>query len=130
LTQGWALSGITRVSSGFPVTIKSNNDNSLPGSISNGVNNYSFDPPDYNGEPLSLNGNPRQGLPYFNTAAFSESARGSPGNVSRRSFYGPGMLNFDLALRKDFKLPEGSLMQLRVETLNTFNHAHSSDRLR
>jgi hypothetical protein len=123
LTQGWALSGITRISSGFPVIIKSNNDNSLQGSIPNGVNNYSLDTADYNGEPLSLNGNPRNGLPYFNTAAFSESALASPGNVSRRSFYGPGILNFDLALLKDFKLPEGSLMQLRVETFNTFNHA-------
>ncbi|HMD48687.1 MAG TPA: TonB-dependent receptor, partial [Bryobacteraceae bacterium] len=123
LTQGWSVSGITRVSSGFPVTIKSNNDNSLQGSIPNGVNNYSLDTADYNGAPLDLNGNPRNGLPYFNPAAFAESALGSPGNVSRRSFYGPGMLNFDLALLKDFKLPEEKLLQLRVETFNTFNHA-------
>lgn len=123
LTQGWSLSGITRISSGFPVTIKSNNDNSLQGSIPNGVNNYSLDTADYNGLPLDLNGNPRNGLPYFNPDAFTESALGSPGNASRRSFYGPGMLNFDLALLKDFKLPEEKLLQLRVETFNTFNHA-------
>ena len=123
VTQGWSLSGITRISSGFPVTIKSNNDNSLQGSIPNGVNNYSLDTADYNGAPLDLNGNPRNGLPYFNTAAFSESALGTPGNVSRRSFYGPGMLNFDLALLKDFNLPDEKLLQLRVETFNTFNHS-------
>jgi carboxypeptidase family protein/TonB-dependent receptor-like protein len=123
LTQGWALSGITRISSGFPVTIKSNDDNSLQGSIPNGVNNYSLDTADYNGAPLNLNGNPRNGLPYFNAAAFSESALGSPGDVSRRSFYGPGMLNFDMALLKDFKLRESRLLQLRLETFNTFNHA-------
>jgi len=123
LSQGWSLSGITRISSGFPVTIKSNDDNSLQGSIPNGVNNYSLDTADYNGLPLELNGNPRNGLPYFNPDAFSESALGSPGNASRRSFYGPGMLNFDLALLKDFKLPEDKLLQLRVETFNTFNHA-------
>ena len=68
------------------------------GSIPNGVNNHSLDLPDYNGAPLQLNGNPRNGLPYFNVAAFSENALGTPGNASRRSFYGPGTLNFDLAL--------------------------------
>ena len=30
-------------STGFPVTLKSNDDNSLQGSIPNGVNNYSLD---------------------------------------------------------------------------------------
>jgi len=123
LTEGWTISGITRISSGFPVTIKSNDDNSLQGSIPNGVNNYSLDTADYNGAPLNLNQNPRNGLPYFDTAAFSESALGSPGSASRRSFYGPGMLNFDIALLKDFKLRESKLVQLRMETFNTFNHA-------
>ncbi len=123
LTEGWTISGITRISSGFPVTIKSNADNSLQGSIPNGVNNYSLDTADYNGAPLNLNQNPRNGLPYFNAAAFSESALGSPGDASRRSFYGPGMLNFDIALLKDFKLRESKLVQLRMETFNTFNHA-------
>src|SRR5262249_10084271 len=36
-TQGWSLSGITRISSGFPVTIHSDGDNSLQGSLPNGV---------------------------------------------------------------------------------------------
>ncbi len=122
LTQGWSISGITRVSSGFPVTLKSNGDNSLMGSIPNGVNNYSLDLPDYNGLPLGLNGNPRNGLPYFNLDAFTENALGTPGNASRRSFDGPGMLNFDLALLKSFPFSEGKALQLRIETFNTFNH--------
>ena len=67
LTSGWELSGITRASTGFPVTLRADGDNSLMGSIPNGVNNHSFDLPDYNGAPLNLNGNPRNGLPYFNT---------------------------------------------------------------
>jgi len=123
LTQGWSISGITRVSTGFPVTIKSNDDNSLQGSIPNGVNNYSLDTADYNGQPLNLNGNPRNGLPYFNADAFSQSALGSPGNAARRSFHGPGMVNFDLALLKDFKITEHKTLQFRMESFNTFNHA-------
>ena len=79
-------------------------DNSLKGSIPNGVNNHSLDLPDYNGAPLELNGNPRNGLPYFNVSAFSDNALGTPGNASRRSFYGPGELNFDLALLRSFQI--------------------------
>lgn len=122
LTQGWDISGITRASTGFPVTLKSNDDNSLQGSIPNGVNNYSLDIGQYTGAPLNLNGNPRNGLPYFNPEAFVQADLGTLGNASRRSFYGPGALNFNISLLKDFKITESKLLQLRIETFNTFNH--------
>jgi hypothetical protein len=121
--EGWAISGITRISSGFPVTLHADGDNSLTGSIPNGVNNHSTDLPDYNGAPLNLNANPRNGLAYFNVAAFSDNALGTPGNAGRRSFFGPGALNFDIALLKDWRLAESKLLQFRLETFNTFNHA-------
>lgn len=124
LTDGWQISGITRISSGFPVTLHSDEDNSLMGSIPNGVNNHSLDLPDYNGLPLNLNHNPRNGLPYFNLAAFSENALGTPGSASRRSFYGPGEINFDFALLKTVQLSESKGMQLRIEAFNAFNHTN------
>jgi hypothetical protein len=122
LTRGWTVSGITRASTGFPVTLRSNGDNSLMGSIPNGVNNYSLDLPDYNGASLKLNDNPRNGLPYFNTAAFSVNALGTPGDASRRSFYGPGMFNSDIALLRRFRFSESKTLQFRIESFNTFNH--------
>jgi len=122
LTQGWELSGITRASTGFPVTLKSNDDNSLQGSIPNGVNNYSLDIGQYTGAPLNLNGNPRNGQPYFNLAAFTQSDLGTLGNASRRSFHGPGALNFNISLLKNFNIAEAKLLQLRIESFNTFNH--------
>ena len=121
--EGWSVSGIARASSGFPVTMHADGDNSLMGSIPNGVNNHSLDLPDYTGAPLNLNGNPRNGLPYFDLAAFSPNALGTPGSASRRSFYGPGMLNFDIALLKSFRLFESKALQFRLESFNTFNHA-------
>ena len=123
LTSGWELSGITRASTGFPVTLRADGDLSLMGSIPNGVNNRSLDLPDYNGAPLNLNGNPRNGLPYFNTSAFTDNALGTPGSASRRSFYGPGMLNFDMALLKSFQFTEARSLQFRMEAFNAFNHA-------
>src|SRR5580692_4919791 len=103
LTQGWSISGITVATSGFPVNLHVDGDNSLQGSIPNGVNNYSLGMPDYNGAPLQLSGNPRNGQPYFNVSDFSDNALGTVGNASRRSFYGPGQLNFNLALLRSFR---------------------------
>lgn len=122
LLGGWELTGITRASTGFPVTLKSNDDNSLQGSIPNGVNNYSVDIGQYTGAPLELNGNPRNGLPYFNPDAFTAAALGTLGDANRRSFHGPGALNFDMALLRNFNITESKFLQLRIETFNTFNH--------
>ena len=123
VTSGWSLAGITRISSGFPVTLHEDGDNSLMGSIPNGVNNHSLDLPDYNGLPLSINSNPRNGQPFFNIAAFNQAALGTDGTVSRRTFYGPGQFNFDLALLRDFHVTEKDRLQFRFESFNTFNHA-------
>ena len=123
LTDSWAVSGITRLSTGFPVSLHADGDNSLMGSLPNGVNNHSIDRPDFVQGPLNLNHDPRNGLPYFNTDLFPANALGSPGLASRRSFYGPGMFNFDIALLKTFKFAEAKQLQFRFETFNTFNHA-------
>jgi hypothetical protein len=122
LTKGWSISGITRVSSGFPVTISADGDNSLMGSIPNGVNNHSIDLPDFSGGSLSANRDFKKSLIYFDTSRFTPNALGTPGDSSRRFFYGPGMFNFDLALLKSFSFSESRALDFRVETFNTFNH--------
>ena len=122
LTRGWSISGITRASTGFPVTISSDGDRSLQGSLPNGVNNRSLDRPDFAPGPLQLNHDPRNGLEYFNTSLFSPNVLGTPGTASRRSFYGPGAINFDIALRRIFKFTESRALEFRFETFNTFNH--------
>ena len=124
LTRGWSLSGITRFASGFPVTMINNGDNSLIGSNPNGVNNSSIDEPDYSGGPLHLNHNPRKpGNRYFDTASFTMNALGTPGTAKRRFFYGPGAVNYDMALAKSLALTGSKSMLFRVEAFNVFNHA-------
>jgi hypothetical protein len=123
-TQGWALSGITHFSSGFPVTLYNYGDNSLLGAEPNGVNNYGVDQPQYTPGPLDLNHNPRQdNHVYFNTALFSLQPLGQPGNARRRFFYGPGIDNYDMALSKTTPLTESKSLEFRVEAFNIFNHA-------
>lgn len=121
-TEGWQISGITRVSSGFPVTMYADGDNSLQGSIPNGVNNHSLDLPDFIPGPLNLTSHPQNGQPYFNTALFTDNALGTPGNASRRGFHGPGSFNTDLTLAKHLAFTETKVLEFRLETFNIFNH--------
>jgi hypothetical protein len=123
LTDGWALSGITRFASGLPVTFASFGDQALMYVQNNGVNSVSIDLPNYAPGNLEINHNPRNGQPYFNTALFTPNALGTQGNAKRRFFYGPGINNFDMALHKTTKLTESKILEFRFETFNTFNHA-------
>ncbi len=45
LTDDWSISGTTRFATGFPVTLTDNSDNSLLGTLGNGINNYLLDTP-------------------------------------------------------------------------------------
>jgi Carboxypeptidase regulatory-like domain len=122
-TEGWWLSGITRLSSGLPVTLYNSTDSSLLGSMPNGINNNGVDTPEYAGGNLAVNTNARNGSPAFNTALFGVPALGTIGNAPRRFFYGPGLENFDMALQKEFSVGESRMLQFRVEAFNVFNHA-------
>jgi hypothetical protein len=44
------------------------------------------------------------------------------GNAHKDAVVGPGRLNFDTALYKSFAMTEGSHIELRFESFNTFNH--------
>ena len=123
LTQGWALSGVTRFASGLPVTFASSSDNYLVQVQNNGVNATSIDMPNYDGSGYKINHNPRNGRPYFNTSAFTPNALGTQGNSRRRMFYGPGIDNYDMALHKQTKFAEGRSLELRLEMFNAFNHS-------
>jgi hypothetical protein len=122
-TKGWALSGITRFSTGIPVTFASQGDNYLVQVQNNGVNSVSIDMPNYDGSGYHLNHNPRNGRPYFNTAAFTPNALGTQGNSKRRMFYGPGIDNYDMALHKIVNFKEQRSLEARFEMFNAFNHA-------
>lgn len=122
-TDGWSLSGITRFATGIPVTFASFGDNYLVQVQNNGVNSVSIDMPNFTPGPLNLNHNPRNGRVYFNTSLFTPNALGTQGNARRRMFYGPGLDNYDAALRKVTRLRESTELELRVEMFNVFNHA-------
>jgi hypothetical protein len=123
LTEGWSISGTTRFASGFPVTLFDDSDNSLLGTLGNGVNNNLLDTPQFTAGPLEINTNPRNGRPEFNTSLFATEPLGQLGNSRRRIFYGPGINNFDLQLTKNIRLTESKSLDLRIEAFDAFNHA-------
>ena len=123
LTTEWSLSGTTRFAAGFPVTLYDNSDNSLLGTLGNGVNNYLLDTPQHLPGLLKINTNGRNGKPAFDTALFPEENIGQLGNAKRRVFYGPGINNFDLALQKNVRLSDARSLEFRTEAFNAFNHA-------
>ncbi len=123
LTEGWSISGTTRFSSGFPVTLYDQSDSSLQGSLGDGVNNQLIDTPVFTPGSLKINTNPRNGASEFNTALFQPEALGQVGNAGRRFFYGPGINNFDMQLSKNVRVTESKSLDIRVEMFNVFNHA-------
>jgi len=122
LTNDWSISGTARFATGFPVTLFDNSDNSLLGTLGNGVNNYLLDTPQYAPGPLQINTNGRNGNPAFNTSLFAIETLGQLGSAKRRMFYGPGIENFDLTLQKDVPFNEGRSLEIRMEAFNAFNH--------
>jgi hypothetical protein len=94
LTRGWEISGTTRFSTGFPVTLYDDSDNSLLGTLGNGVNNNLLDTPEFTSGPLEINTNPRNGRPEFNTALFAPEALGQLGNAPPPLLLRPGHQQF------------------------------------
>jgi hypothetical protein len=91
--------------------------------IPNGISTDGLDTPDYLPGDLRVKTDPRNGQLAFNTSRFSLPAMGSLDTAGRRFFYGPGMLNFDMALLKSVRLPESRSLDFRLEAFNVFNHA-------
>ncbi|MGB6904420.1 MAG: TonB-dependent receptor, partial [Acidobacteriaceae bacterium] len=122
LTGGWEGFGLTRLTTGFPVTLVNNNDSSLLGTQPNGVNNVGADELNVAAGPLELKGTPRAGA-GFNAALFSVPALGEFGDARRRFFHGPGSDDTDFALAKSTTVLDGKGLQVRAEAFNVFNHA-------
>jgi len=122
LTNGWGISGITRFSTGLPVTLVETDDHSLLGTGFGGPIVLPVDTPDQVG-PVVIEDPRKTGGQYFVTSSFAPSAVGLEGNARRRFFHGPGINNFDFALLKDTRITERFDLQFRAEFFNLFNHA-------
>jgi hypothetical protein len=117
---GWEVAGVTVAESGVPLNVYYNGSDTL------GLGGNTTNRP-----------NVVSGISYAKTQKswFSTSAFAAPlapwnggtngyGDEGKNGIVGPGLLNFNLSLYKDFLLTshEGPRIQLRAESYNTFNH--------
>ena len=118
LTEGWSVSGISRFSTGFPVTLSESDDHSLTA--------IGLDFPNLVGPVVTQN--PRNSGPgpntYFLPSAFAPEAIGQTGNSASRFFHGPGIINTDFGITKITRITESTSFQFRAEFFNIFNHAN------
>jgi hypothetical protein len=120
LLGGWSQNGIVTVQSGTPFSVLSGQDNSFSA--------LGLDRADLHGNPHAPRASGKTKLTeYFNTAAFSPNAIGTFGNSPRNLLYGPGTVEFDESLFKNFPLTESRYFQFRAEFFNIFNHPNFSN---
>ncbi|MCU1320600.1 MAG: TonB-dependent receptor plug [Acidobacteriaceae bacterium] len=114
---GWKFNDIMIIQDGAPLPItQSTNANAAFG-------NGTTRPTKVAGVSACYSGRPEDRLgAYFNAAAFTTTPVTSYGNQPRTSnCYGPGYLNSDLSLNKNFKVTERVSAEFRAEALNAFN---------
>jgi hypothetical protein len=123
---GWELGGILTAQSGPPFTVTIQTDQARTGdsrvrSTSGGQR------PNYNPAPgCSVNAiNPDDPLNYIRMECFSFPALGQLGNLGRNTLRGPGLLDYDASLFKNWPLLHGrTTLQMRIEAFNLFNRAN------
>jgi len=117
LVGGWQWNGIIAAQSGFPFTPlvgfnqSGNGDSRAPDRVSLA--------PGFSG-PLVLGTQQR----WYNPAAFALPATGTYGNAGRDIIEGPGLLEFDSSLFKNFPIHERAGLQFRAEVFNLLNRTN------
>ena len=115
LLGGWRYSDLTTVRSGTSLT---------PG-ISGANSGFPARPNLVSGQ--SINSGPQTIAAWFNTAAFKAPPAGFIGNAGTGSIAGPKLVNFDMALYKEFHIRESHAFEFRAEAFNIFNHTNFSN---
>jgi len=113
------------VAGGWNLTLTESARSGTPFSVGGGVNGLG----NGDGAPRSnLIGDPHISNPsvakWFNTAAFAVPAPYTFGSTPLGILDGPGFLQFNTALSKNFRVAEKKQLQLRGEAFNAFNRAN------
>jgi hypothetical protein len=114
---GWEFSGITLIESGLPLNPTLSYDNL-------GLGGNTTDRPDIT---AALN-YPQTRLQWFNPADFTAPAQLAFGNAQEGAIRGPGRINFNLNMYKDFRLwNEAAKLRFGADFYNALNHTEFHD---
>jgi hypothetical protein len=115
--NGWTISPIINIHSGFPFTVLDGKDANLTGN--SGAERAQLVP---GVNPVLSN---RAAAEWFNTAAFSQNPAVNgvavDGNSGRNMLRGPTFKDVDLAISRDFSFKERFRLQARADAYNVFN---------
>ncbi len=115
--DGWSLSGIETLQSGFPFTPSLGYNPTNNGDSRNPIRpsvNPAFSGPVILGTPAE----------YFNPLAFLNPTAGTYGNLGRDTLTGPGIAETDFSVLKVTPLTERIKLQFRAEFFNILNRAN------
>ena len=117
LANGWAISGIFTLQSGFPIRLTSTSDLEL-------MSSFDFETPAEPSQivPLRRLNPQKSGGSYFDPSSFVDAPPGQIGNASRTLCCGPGTANLDRGVHKLLAVREGMNLEFRTEIFNVFNH--------
>jgi hypothetical protein len=121
LLGGWQLTLIEKITSGFPVPlIDSANGSGV--AFNNGGNGNNFNRPNQVAGCNAYAGNHAANI-WINSACFVAPPAGELGNANRVPVTGPGFVNSDFSVIKQFALPwENAGLNFRAEFFNLWNH--------
>ena len=118
---GWQLTLIEKIASGFPdPLIDSANGSGVAFNAGGNGNNFNRPNQVAGCDPYAANHGANQ---WINPACFVAPPQGELGNASRVPVTGPGFVNTDFSVLKQFALPwENIGLNFRAEFFNLFNH--------
>ncbi len=117
IVEGWSLSGIATLQSGFPFSPQLGYNPTGSGDSRNPVRPQLN--PDFKGALY-----PRTAGDWFNPDAYLAPYPGTVGNAGRDTLAGPGLDDVDLSLAKNATIHERLHAQFRAEYFNVLNHAN------
>ena len=113
IAGGWQLNGVFSAMSGTPFTVTSSGTSvNAPGNTQTA---------DQVMETVRILGGVGRGNSYFDPNAFAPITAVRFGNSGRNALRGPGLVNLDASLFRDFKIAAGTTMQFRAEVFNVTN---------
>jgi hypothetical protein len=118
----WETSGIFTGESGAPLNVTAGVDQSKTG-IGQDRAQWSGASPYLKGACSGTTAACRQ---WLNRSAFSLPPVGTPGNVGKGQFIGPGFWDWDMSAVKNIPFNERVGLQFRAEFFNAFNHTNFS----
>ncbi len=112
---GWQVNNFIGLMSGYPFTVYASGNMNLPGSTQTA---------DQVNPTVAKLGGIGEGNPFYDPTAFADVTEARFGTSGFNSLRGPGWVNWDFGLFREFAITERFKLQFRLESFNFTNTPH------